>query len=187
MSCGWSDNAESKKDLYNAVSIFEAIEKGDLDELKSVHNKGYSIGFYKSSVMGTAVEYKQLHIVTYLYNKEPRRYSDWKFTGHFPMLDDLILSKAIIIKEELEEKNRELKKKNKELEFKMSRLKHEVNTIYGVALGARTAFMSKDVAQEWHRIYSKAQTEFSKKTDPMWDADGNIKPGNMPKDMPYFG
>lgn len=188
LGCYGSDHAAEKKELYSAISIFEAIEKGDLDELKSVHNKGYSIGFYKSSVMGTAVEYKQLHIVTYLYNKEPRRYSDWEFTGHFPMLDDLIRSKATAKTEELEDKNKELEEKNKELEFQMSRLKIEVETIYGAALGARTAFMSKDTAQEWHRIYSKASDEFSTKTGyGVLNTDGTIKEEYLPKDMPYFG
>lgn len=99
----FDSDGNGKARLYNALAILDAIKDGDLTCLKKMHNEGHCIGFYKSCVMGTAVKYKHLHIIDYLYNKEPRRYGDWNFLGRgFPILEHIAKSAT----EEVEEKRK---------------------------------------------------------------------------------
>jgi hypothetical protein len=111
------DYERQKKYLYNALKIFEACENGNLTELKAIHNKGYSIGFYKDTVMKTAVKNKQLHIVCYLCNKYRKRYSDWDITEHFPVLNDLVNSKIETEKRIMQEKIDDLEQKIKTIKM----------------------------------------------------------------------
>ena len=84
------------------VQIWDAIRDGDLTRLKALHNEGHSIGFYVSSQMDVACEYKHLHIVQYLYEKGIGYHVD--ILSHFPVLKNAVDEKTADSIKQLEDK-----------------------------------------------------------------------------------
>lgn len=53
---------------YEHISILNAIENGNLMELKTLNNEGNYIGFYKQIMIRLAVKFKHIDIINYLLN-----------------------------------------------------------------------------------------------------------------------
>lgn len=120
MTCYSKDRYDANtKELYRALKIFQAIEKGDLATLQTL---GW-ISFYKDSLMQTALKYRQIHIVEYLYNANDARYYNFpkvfEIQDYFPVMRDLVELKT----KALEEEKIRLEKENKKMRETISQAK----------------------------------------------------------------
>ena len=77
----------------HVLETFEATKEGNLPRLQAMHRVPYTaplcLAMFEAMVMSTALKYRHLHIVDYLYYRGPERYKGWNFKKFFPILVDL--------------------------------------------------------------------------------------------------